>query len=456
MLRPFSIVTIQQVVPFSYKDTDGTIKVVQRNKSFDIDFANEIEISTGWEDHTDDAKITLPKNIYLKTGESLFGQRGNYNVILGRSDTDSIDVQGNVNINPPLIMRGDIVKIKTTYLFKNAQNSNQRVDSDIFFGYISKTKSNVPIEIECEDNFYLLKRTPIDVNTWSSDMVSLCKHMIDLVNKNFSGNEQYNINGVNPYPKLSFTNNTDDLTLNFSLGHLDIGDITCGELLNRLRSQYHLESFFTDNVLHLGFPIYDESIANSKYFFEFQNNIFSDHNLEYRNKSDIILSAVVSCKTIKNTGRKTLDGRDSTKAEKLSVLIYWDIPTASFKHYVKQPNQPLPANEGGERHTFIYSVDPVKPLPTIDTLVEWGTKQLKKYYYTGFRGSFKSILYPAVKWNDNINLIDKVITDRNGQYKVKKVVYRAGVKAASQEIFIDFKQNITMPDFNNAIKISMI
>lgn len=442
MLRPFVKINIQQVPTELYPNRDELLE---------LDFVSYYDIVRGWENHTDNCLIKFPKNVILETDNYLFRQSGTYNVILGGSGNNgNFDTNGNPIKVSPLIMRGDIVYIQDGYWYKNEVRKDIQIGSTVYQGFVSSVKSEIPIEISVEDNFYLLKRTPVNKSVFSGNLVDLCKYIVEQVNANFGNNNKLNGRFGNPYPVLSFFKNPDSITADFSLGHLDIGDITCAELLNRLRSRYKIESFFVENELHFGFPIYDEEKANSDHFFEFENNIFPDHDLEYKNKDDLVLSAVVSCQEIKKTGKKTRDGLEATKKDKLSILIYWDIVSSSFKYYKKEKGESFPENSGGERHEFVYPIDPLTGNPTVEKLFDFGKKQLQKYYYTGFRGSFKTIGFPVVNWGDNINLESKVFSDRNGQYKVKKVK-RTGGQGIEQEIFLDYKLNVDLPSSTETI-----
>lgn len=436
MLRPYVKITVQQTTPYSYKDDSGTVKVIERNRKIHLNYVETYSISSGWEDHTGNCVITLPKNIIVDVPQNtgLFGDSGIHNLILGGAYNVNFD--SSVNSYAPVFLRGDIITIEDGYWFKNELGVDVQTGQIVFNGYIAAIHSEVPIVIECEDHFYLLKRVPFDKTVWNTELVSLCNHILDLVNKQF--------HNVNPfYDKLEFFT-PDKITANFSLGHLDIGNLTCSQLLARLKRQYHLDSTFKGNILQFGFPIYNEDTANETAVFEFQNNIFDDCNLEYKTKEDIILSTVVSCVNIKKTGKITKNGEESTKRDTKKILVYWDIPTETFKYIVKKKGEPLPPNEGGERHECLYAVDLTKPAPTDEELAEFGINQLKKYYYLGFRGSFKTIGFPHVDWNDNILILDKVFSDRNGLYKVKKVI-RDGGDGIEQEIFLDFKHQVPIP-----------
>lgn len=434
MLRPFASIQIQQIPSIKWK---------QRNSLMTLDFYHKYQIDNGWEDHTDTASLYFPKNVVLQNGDFLFKQKGTYNVILGSSAGNGTIESLNDPQFAPLISKGDIIYIQDGYLYRDEFGNSQQVGATHFEGYVSKTFSDTPIRVELEDNFYLLKRTPLDVTNWKGSLIDLCKHIINLVNTNFGLNSLYEINGINPYPILTMFEGVDSLTANFSLGYLDIGNATCSQVLSKIRSNYNLESFFVGNELHFGFPIYNESTANSSYVFEFRNNIKDDCNLEYWNKDDIQLSAIINCTVISSTGKTTKDGYAKTKAERLSILVYWDIQDQVFKYLTKKKGEKFPDNETGERRTFIYPVESSAPLPSESELFDFGKKQLEKYFYTGFKGSFKTIGFPIINWGDNITMLDSILSDRNGVYKVKKVV-RTGENGIEQEIFIDFKLNVSV------------
>lgn len=464
MLRPFTLISIQQVTDFTFTDSNGSIKTIKRNKSFTLDFAHTYCIESSWENHTNNCVIEFPKNILLQSGDSLFKQSGSYNVILGGTTNQGID--GTDITIAPLILKGDIITVQDGYWYRNKNQKDIQVGDTQFVGYVSKVNSDTPIEIECEDNFYLLKRTPFDSTVWNkkssngdTSLYSLCKHIIELVNDKF-----HNVNPL--YPELSFFEVPNSISAKFSLGYLDIGYLTCAQVLHKLKNQFHFESSFGSggdtNTLQFGVTIYNENKANSSNFFAFRDvfnggilqtsaNIFPNHNLEYSNKGDIELSTIVKCKVIKPTGKITKDGKEGTKYERMRVFVYWDLPTETFKYIdISKAGTVIPENkDGGERHECYYPVDLSGKKPTTTDLYNLGMEQLKKYYYTGFKGFFTTFGFPFVNWNDNVNLIDPIYSDRNGQYKVKKVVRKfssvEGQGGISQEIHLDYKQQVKLP-----------
>lgn len=497
MLRPFSQIQIQQITPFVH---DGI--TISRNSSFNIDFANDFQIDSSWESHTNFCTIKFPKNINLfGTQDGIFTYNPSCGLVLGATGTKqspNVDAFGFPVTYAPLIMKGDIVTINHGEIYRNLNgidnyaatgnvifpftpyiNQNNKISSpytlNLFFGYISEVRSGTPIEIKVEDNFYLLKRTPFPKSVWNkkesdgnTSLYGLMKYILKLTNSAFSDKDSR-------YPKLTLLDIPSSITAQFALGYLEIGDMTCAQLLDKLKQQYHLQSTFRGNVLQFGFPIYIDSTSdqnlssNSNNFFCFRDiynnsnqlvasaNIFPLHDLDYKNKEDIVLSATVQCKVInKVPGKSTLTGAQVTKVQKLKVIIYWDIVSQTFKYQNlsqgQVTNTQTPQNvDGGERHEFWYPVDNSNPNPTIDQLVKYGTDHLKLYHYTGFRGCFTTFGFPFVQWNDNVNLLDTTYADRNGQYKVKRVVYKNGLKGISQEIHLDYKIDVPLPENTQTI-----
>jgi hypothetical protein len=64
--------------------------------------------------------------------------------------------------------------------------------------------------------------------------------------------------------------------------------------------------------------------------------------------------------------------------------------------------------------------------------------ELKKYYYSGMRGKFITFGIPFVQQGDNINILDPILPERNGRYKVRSVRYSGGITGLRQEIEVDY------------------
>lgn len=532
MLRPFTQIQIQQVTPFGE---------MARTQLLDINFVNEYQIDSSWESHTNNCTVKFPKNTQLfNTPNGIFAY-GNYNLVLSGTGTElspNIDAYGTPITYAPLIMKGDIIIINSGYIFRNGSGvdnycatgsasiqgiqKNNKISSpisyDLFFGYVTDIKSGTPIELKCEDNFYLLKRVPFPKSVWNqkeavsvvddpgfvgstegTSLYGLMKYILSLVNAKFALNPAIYIpkqsstgqifTNFNPYPELSLLDVPSSISAKFSLGYLEIGDMTCAQVLDKLSQQYHLSSTFRGNILQFAFPTYIDSAskdvsesqaaslypdlnANSIHFFCFRDiynssglleasgNIFPSHDLDYKSKDDIVLSATVQCQVSNIVpGKSTLSGSQKTKVEKLKAFIYWDIASQSFKSQNLSQDQvsntQTPTNvDGGERHEFWYPVNQSNANPTFEDLTNYGIAHLKLYQYTGFRGCFTTFGFPFIQWNDNCILQDSTYADRNGMYKIKKVVYKGGMKGLSQEVHLDYRINAPIP--TNTLSISMI
>jgi hypothetical protein len=337
---------------------------------------------------TNNCKISFPKNIYVKD------KNGNL-LPLGGTQTDKQ--------LKDLFMRGDKISVSYGYWLENGNKSVTK----IFEGYISKVPSKKPIELECEDNVWLLKQIAV-----KRQVVPKTKTLNTLFTELLAG--------------TGFTVNT---TTNITIGEFIIENETVAQLLTRIRKEFHIESFFRGNELRLGLSPYvqSEAVLNT---FVFQQNIISDE-FDFQRKDDIVLSAVVqSINTV--VGAPNKKGETKTKKEQLSVLVYSE--NGEFKYIVKKKGVDFPPNVEGERRTLFF--------PNIEDpkrLFELGVAELKKFYYTGFKGKFTTFAYPFVKLGDHVQFIDRLLPDRNGKYVVRGVEYTGGTQGHRQIIQLDYK-----------------
>ena len=281
-----------------------------RNLAFTFDFVNEFDATDTWVDLTNQAKIKFPKNIYVRD------ENNNLLPLGGTTNSKLVD---------NLFRRGDSVSINFGYYTYDV-NGNEKLDlpsEPIFQGYISKVISKKPIEIECEDNMWLLKQIACKPQVWSKD-----KTVEDLLKEVLKGTD--------------FTVNSLAST---TIGDFVIQDESVAQLLTRLQKEYHLESYFRGNELRIGFSIYVPSEAKESTFI-FQQNIISD-NLEFQRKDDIKLSAVVVANNelISGTNKK---GQSKTKSDKIEILVYPD-KNGTFVFKKKEEGKDFPENVEGER-----------------------------------------------------------------------------------------------------------
>jgi len=367
-----------------------------------LDFVTEYEASDTWTDLTNKAKITIPKNIYVRNGNgglvSLSGPAVNV---------------GGFSSNVPVFLRGDKVTIEGGYRYKSKSGNDVLKTSVLFTGYISQVSSKKPIVLECEDNMWKLKQLIAPNKTYPPTAT-----LEDILRDLLKGTDFT----VNALTKTTF-------------GAFRTQNETVCEVLARLRKDYHFESYFRGNELRSGAQVYLESdaIASGVKLFKFQQNIISDE-LDYKRRDDVLLSAIAYSINKQEVQGTTKDGSAKTKKERLEVLVTQQ--NGEFVGKAKPPGQraDFAPNTAGERRT-LYFWD----VRSASELIDLAKKELQKYYYTGFRGKFTTFGIPYVQQGDNVDILDDVLPERNGRYKVKAVNRTGGVNGMRQIITLDYQ-----------------
>ena len=366
-----------------------------RAKKLFFDFANELEADDGWDTLTDKAKVVLPKNLSYRDDNNRL---------------QKIDNIGGFTENP-FFLKGDSVKISYGYQYFD-KFGNQVTDvNEIFSGYISKVISKMPFTLEREDAMWLLKQTPATPGEYNEPVENM-------------------VSGWMP----------SDLTVNqktqTSIGKFTVNNgETVAQVLMRLKKDAHLEAFFAGTELRIGFLVYDEqqaidNEAKQKKVFRFQHNIIED-SLEYTRKDDVKLSATAKSFVTNETGETCKDGAKKTKKESLEVLVY--NVNDEWKSIIKKNGESFPDNDGGERRSFFF-LNVTEP----QVLIDRAKAKLENYYYTGFKGTFTTFAIPFTQSGDNVYIVDAVLPERSGYYKVKSVKYSGGVGGHRQEITLDY------------------
>lgn len=381
------------------------IKIIQqptedfpsRGKTFTIDFLNDAEISSTWQNLTDTAKMVFPKNIYFidETGRKTTWQGKN---VIGGSDT------------PPLVLRGDKVTVDFSYSYYETDKGNSNLftnnfvtkSNNIFNGYISKIINKMPIEIHCEDNMWKLKQISAPNKVFKGSVYNLQTMLKELLEG------------------TGFTVNADAST---NIGDFRTMNETVAEVLNRLQS-YNIESYFRGDELRCSGLIYYPEDANEEVF-AFQKNIIED-DLEYRRTDDVKIG--IQAYSVNKVELSTVNsqGNKKTKTQRLSAFITRDINGNIVEIDPK-------SFEGEKRTLYYYNIT------SKDTLIQQAGTQLNKLYYEGFFGKFTTFGLPFVKHGDHAILRDDVLPERNGTYEIKEVVYRFGLGGYRQDISVDIR-----------------
>ena len=412
MLRVITNITFNQQPTADFPTRNGTII---------YNFCHEFEVTSTWDTLTDDGSITLPKNVYITDQNGKRYSLGGTNVNLGGFSS-----------NVPVFLRGDKVSVNWGYAYFDKRGNEVSPITNIYSGFISQVTSKKPFVLKIEDNMYLFKK--VKAIGGNNGFFAGSKYTVE------SMMSEIIANGAKINPALSvFTVNTTTSTV---LGDFIIQNETIAEVLSRLRKQFHFESYFKGNELRCGSFVYlpadalintDGTTRTTFPTFTFQKNIISD-DLNYTRKDDLTLSAVATNTIEQTTGAITRDGHQKTKKIRLEVLVTFLNGSDTPNFYIVTKQTPLPPNEnGGERRTLHFL-----GATTTDQLAALAANELKKYYYTGFKGKFVTFGIPFIQVGNYINILDPVLPERNGRYVVKAVKYTGGVNGLRQEIELDF------------------
>lgn len=398
MLKPQTKITITQ-------QGDG------RTLQIEFDFVTHWEFSNNWEDLSAQGKVVFPKNIYVTNPQTntrypLFGTKKN----VGGFTQDAI------------FKRGDKIKIESRYSHWDENlNEKQTQLVTIIDGYITQVGSGMPIELSFEDSMYLLKQTPMTNKAFKSSdtFESILSEALKVTNNKFG-------------TKLT-VNSSSETRVTYEHALLTAENETIATFLAKLKKDTHIFSYFRGNELRLGRLVYVEGEAVTKEF-EFQVNIISS-DLSYKRKEDVILSAVASNHITEKVGT-TKQGKEKTRSKRLEVLVWIDREGRVQHKSVKEGDKADP-NTDGERRTFTYP-----EAKTEQQLIELATENLKKYYYSGFKGKFTTFGTPYVQFGDNAKIINKILPEQDGIYKIKGVEYEGGVDGWRQTIELDYKIDV--------------
>ncbi len=435
MRNTFTYIEIQQV-------TNG------RDRLLKIPFCNSVEIKKNWTDLTNSGKIVLPKRLSIKDNTN--------NTIATNIDSQKYYIS-NVNNSlkgDALFMIGDYITIKSGY-----QNYYKTIlEAPVLYqGWITNIKSSLHTEILLEDNMWLFKQLQAPTKYFGASLT-----LLQIISQCYQ--YAYANSNVDMLTRLTLANiqfEGADTSITYNINTFRTNNETIAEVLDRIKKEYHLDSFFRNsNTLHIGIPIYNPTpttvMCNYSFNMDGQGNSYNGipyiplgyqellefnviniESLTFTNKEDINLSALCSSVVVVNTGKTNKDGTQQTTKDKLKILIYYDKTKQDFNFIDLSNGAPVPSNTGGERRSFIYN-----NINNVNQLYQLGLSELKKYYYSGFKGSFDTFLYPIINFGDVIYLHSQQLPERDGFYVVRSVEYKNGTSGARQNIELDYILNI--------------
>lgn len=392
MLRLISEITITQIARKEYPD---------RNKSYTMNFVNSVEINSGWENLTDTAEVIFPKSIYFidENGQKVTWEGKN---TIGSPATS------------PLLLRGDRIVIKLGYIYPDSRKQGQETTelNQEFKGYISEVNNDAPLKIKCEDTMWLLKQCRCKNQVFPAGEYDNDTMIKELINQALTDTEIYqSIRDELKAADIQVITGTETNKVKTEIGDFRTQNETIGLVLDRMKKDFRIFSYFRGNELRCSGIVYypQDRVSN---VFEFQQNIISDE-LDYKRKDDIQLGANAYTVDKQELTSVNSKGGTVTKHKRLSTFV---------------------GQKGGEIRT-IY----VFGAKNEDELKEMANKELNKFYYEGYFGSFVTFGLPSVKHGDESVLRDKLLPERNGKYLIKSVKKSFGMGGFRQDINLHIK-----------------
>ena len=298
---------------------------------FSFDWLNNLEIESGWEHSTDKGKIVLPKKVQIKNAS------------------------------------GDVVAELSDYI-KVGQKVLVRIGYDgvlntVFSGYVSEFIPKTPLEILIEDEMWNLNQTTTTGSAKNETVEGLMsKHFRAYISD----------------------------VVNVSLGNYYIQGLSQAKILEQLKSDFGLYSFFRGDTLVVGKRY--NSVTAATHIFQLGANVVSD-DLVFKEKDQIKLKI----KAISNNP-------DGTKTE----IEIGDI-------------------DGEERTLNFYNLSDVELRLAAD-------REKERLLYDGYRGSFTAFGEPFVKHGDIVVVNDYQEDASDSSYWVDEVVYSFGINGYRQKI----------------------
>lgn len=431
MMNVIVNITIQQVTPY----VDANNNVTVRNDSFTVKQVHSFEVYSTWKNLTDTATVILPHNIYAYSN----GKMTSWGTVYAPNNVNIMPTNTYVGGFPPvgkvpLFLRGDKITIEAGYYYPYTQNENGTYSyttklNTVFTGYISSVHSGIPIRLDCEDNFWLLKQMKAPPKYYPESVDNMGMIFTDLLNTVVPSTgqtlSQMGIT-VQRAPEGS-------AFFQLNVGNIRIGQaVTWADVFEDLRKKHYLYFYFRGNEFRGGGIVYYPA-DQTNIPFAFQKNIITNDQedekrspwnlnhgklrLNYEDKTDVNLGAMCYSNIKVQTTTTNATGQTRTSNKRLEVLVGASKTDAT------------------EFFNFWFS-----GISDIKLLQQAGEAQLAKYYYTGFRGKFRTFGLPYVIHGNIVNLTDNILPERNGNYLVKGVKFSGGVKEGlRQEIEIDIR-----------------
>ncbi len=289
----------------------------------ELDFLINLEIDSSWRQLTDFGHLVLPRNIQTLSGKDI----------------------------AKLIKRSDPIEIDLGY------NGNNELE---FKGFVTDVTAGYPIVINFEDSMFLLKKQPVSISGKSTTLKNLVSQILPA--------------GIKSE------------VVNAEIGAYRYSKVTAAQILQQLREERGIYSWFRNEVLHVGFA-YDFSYSTINYDFE-QNIKESGNQLQYRfgDEQNFKVNAISILP-------------DNTKIETT-----------------------IGDNDGETRTLHFYNIKTESELKRI------ATQELDKLKQDGWRGRFRTFGLPRAKHGDLAVITDPDFPEYNrGTHFIDRVKTFSGI-----------------------------
>jgi hypothetical protein len=243
-------------------------------------------------------------------------------------------------------------------------------------GYIRAVKPETPFQVELEDATWLLKQTSFSASYNQVSLTQLLQEMLTPLNISFIAPQT------------------------LALGKIRIEKTSIAKVLQHLKDNYGLFSFFVKNILYVGTPYLSgfQYADQSPVIFDFQQNIISS-NLEYSDQND----------------RKI-------KIEAIGIQAN----NQTIKTTIGDPD--------GETHTLHYY-----QINTESELKQHAEADYQRLNVSGYKGDFLAFGLPAVTHGMQARIQDSQFPERGGVYKIDSVESTFDTQGIRQKIELGIK-----------------
>jgi hypothetical protein len=267
---------------------------------------------------------------------------------------------------------GDPVSISIGY-----HTRDRDYEAEEFKGFVRTINPTIPLEVECEDNNYLLRKKNINKSWKSTTLQEVLSEIVAGTGITLSGD----------IPAMT-------------LSPFYLRDVDGAFALQKLADEYGLTIYFkNDGSLYVGLA-YTQNAGEETLILNGDDvNVVNADDLKFRRAEDVKLKI----KAISFRG-------DNTKLE-----------------------AELGDEDGALRTLNFYNID------SVDELKSMARQEMDRFKFDGYEGSVECFLIPFVYPGYKVNIKDTVFPEREGSYYVESTKVTAGTAGVRREIEISIK-----------------